>query len=230
MKLSIIICVFNEVSTIEEVYREVANINLLNNIEKEIIIIDNHSSDGTTEILKTIKKEASTKIIYQNKNFGKGNSIIEGIKKASGDLVIFQDADKEYSPQNYNKLLEKLLSNNLDAVFGSRILENKNYHLYTLNKIAVVLLTNLINFLYGAKFTDTATNHKLIKTEVLKKLELKSKSFALDFEIALKLAKFNYSYSEVPIIYKSRKYKDGKKISYIDAFKSFFVIIYNKIT
>ena len=226
MKLSIIVCVFNEVSTIKKVYEEILNVELIHDIEKEIIIIDNNSNDGTKEILRNINN-ANTKIIFQKKNMGKGNSIIDGVKVSTGDYIIFQDADLEYSPNNYNKLLKKLLDNNLDAVFGSRIKSNPDYHVYYLNKLAVIVFTKLINFFYNGNFTDTATNHKLIKSKILKNFKLESKSFALDFEIAIKLSKLKIMYDEVSIDYKPRKYKDGKKINFLDALKSFYVIFSN---
>ena len=150
MKLTIIVCVFNEVSTIQKIYNEIENIKLINNFAKEIIIIDNNSTDGTKEILKNIKNK-NIKIIFQGKNMGKGNSIIEGIKIATGNYIIFQDADLEYSPQNYNLLLKKIIDDNLDAVFGSRIKNNADYHVYYLNKLAVLIFTKLINFFYLTK-------------------------------------------------------------------------------
>lgn len=228
MKLSIIVCVFNEVSTIQKIYNEIENIKLINNFAKEIIIIDNNSTDGTKEILKNIKNK-NIKIIFQEKNWGKGNSIIEGIKIATGNYIIFQDADLEYSPQNYNLLLKKIIDDNLDAVFGSRIKNNADYHVYYLNKLAVLIFTKLINFFYNGQFTDTATNHKLIKTKILKNMKLESKSFALDFEISIKLSKLKIKYDEVAIDYKPRKYNEGKKINMMDALKSFYVIIINLI-
>lgn len=215
-------------STIKKIYDQILEVELINSIEKEIIIIDNNSTDGTREILKDIRRD-NTIIIFQKKNLGKGNSLIEGIKIASGDYVVFQDADLEYSPKNYNKLLQKMFKDNLDAVFGSRIKNNSDYHVYYLNKLAVLVYTKLINFFYNGKFTDTATNHKLIKLNILKNLKLESKSFALDFEIAIKLSKLKIKYGEVPIDYKPRKYVDGKKINFMDAIKSFYVIFYNLI-
>ena len=228
MKLSIIVCVFNELSTIKKIYDQILEVELIKSIEKEIIIIDNNSTDGTREILKDIRRD-NTIIIFQKKNLGKGNSLIEGIKIATGDYVVFQDADLEYSPKNYNKLLQKMFKDNLDAVFGSRIKNNSDYHVYYLNKLAVLVYTKLINFFYNGKFTDTATNHKLIKLNILKNLKLESKSFALDFEIAIKLSKLKIKYGEVPIDYQPRKYVDGKKINFMDAIKSFYVIFYNLI-
>ena len=228
MKLSIIVCVFNEVSTIGKIYDEILNVNLIKNIEKEIFIIDNNSTDGTKEILKKINN-SNTQVIYQKKNMGKGSSIIEGIKRSTGYYTVFQDADLEYSPKDYNKLLKKIIDNDLDAVFGSRIKDNINYHVYYLNALCALIFTKLINFFYNGNFTDTATGHKLIKSNILKKLNLESKSFALDFEIAIKLSKLKISYGEVSIDFNPRKYNQGKKIRLLDALKSLYVIFYNLI-
>ena len=130
MKLSIIVCVFNEIKTIEKVLDQIKNVKLQNNIEKEIIIIDNNSTDGTKAFLEKIQVTNNFKIIFQKKNLGKGNSIITGIKEATGDLIVFQDADLEYNPNNFNKLLNHLVENKLDAVFGSRIKNQEVYFHY----------------------------------------------------------------------------------------------------
>ena len=226
MKLSIIICVYNEVKTVNELLIKVLNQELIQNIKKEIIIIDNNSRDGTKNILKKYNEYKNVKIIYQKKNMGKGNSIIEGIKHSSGDLIIFQDADLEYDPKNYNKLIKHLIENNLEAVYGSRILNKNEYHVYKLNRIVVVFFTKLINYFYNTAFTDSATNHKLIKTNILKKLKLISKSFAIDFEITIHLGKHRCKCGEVSIVYNPRKYNEGKKVNFVDAIKGFFIIIY----
>ena len=226
MKLSIIVCVYNEIKTIEKILNKINKVNLPKNIEKEIIIIDNCSIDGTKEFLKKKINISNYKIYFQEKNLGKGNSIIKGVSLATGDLSVFQDADLEYEPNNYINLINHLLDKNLDAVFGSRLLNKKDHFTYKLNKFAVIILSKLINFLFKSSYTDVATNHKLIKTEVLKKLNLKSKGFNLDFEIALKIGKYNYTVDEIPIEYYPRTYKDGKKINFLDAIKSFVVICY----
>ncbi len=226
MKLSIIVCVYNEINTLEEILKKINNASLPPKFFKEIIIIDNNSTDGTREFLYKLKVTNKYKIIFQNKNYGKGNSIITGINEASGYLTVFQDADLEYEPNNYSKLIEHLEKNNLDAVFGSRIMHNEDYFYYKINRFAVINLTKMINFLFTGSFTDVATNHKLIKTNVLKKLNLKSKGFNLDFEIAIKLLKYGFSCGEIPIKYFPRTYKEGKKINFLDAIKSFLVVIY----
>lgn len=227
MKLSIIICVYNEANTIEKLVNKVIDQKILNNIEKEILIFDNNSNDGTKEILNKYNEQNNIKIFFNEKNVGKGGSIIKSQKYISGDYVVFQDADLEYDPNNYNFLLKKLINDNLDAVYGSRIKLNKNYHIYILNRIIVQFFSNLINLFYGTKFTDTATNHKLIKSSIFKNLELKSKSFAIDFEISIKLGKLKCKCDEIQIKYFPRKYKDGKKINIIDSLASLYVILAN---
>tara|TARA_B100000131_G_scaffold49383_1_gene44034 strand:+ start:100 stop:792 length:693 start_codon:yes stop_codon:yes gene_type:complete len=226
MKLSIIVCVYNEIETIEKILSKIDEVNLPRNISKEIIIIDNNSNDGTKDFLKKKITPDNYKIYYQEKNMGKGNSIIKGINEATGEIIVFQDADLEYEPENYINLINHLLDNNLDGVFGSRIKNKEDYFYYKLNKTAVIILTKLINFLFKGSYTDVATNHKLIKADILKKMKLISKGFNLDFEIALKLVKFKYKVDEIPIKYFPRTYQQGKKINFLDAIKSFMVILY----
>ena len=226
MKLSIIVCVYNEINTIENILQKIDSTELPSGFEKEVIIVDNNSTDGTRDFLHKLLSSNKYKIIFQKKNYGKGNSIITGIKEATGNLTVFQDADLEYDPNNYLKLIDHLNKNNLDAVFGSRIKHHEDHFYYKLNKFAVINLTRLINFLYKGSFTDVATNHKLIKTDVLKKLNLICRGFNLDFEISLKLAKYGFNYGEIPIQYFPRTYKEGKKINFFDAIKSLFVIFY----
>tara|TARA_B100002051_G_C16643861_1_gene590118 strand:+ start:100 stop:792 length:693 start_codon:yes stop_codon:yes gene_type:complete len=226
MKLSIIVCVYNEIETIEKILSKIDEVNLPRNISKEIIIIDNNSNDGTKDFLKKKIISDNYKIYYQEKNMGKGNSIIKGINEATGEIIVFQDADLEYEPENYINLINHLLDNNLDGVFGSRIKNKEDYFYYKLNKTAVIILTKLINFLFKGSYTDVATNHKLIKADILKKMKLISKGFNLDFEIALKLVKFKYKVDEIPIKYFPRTYQQGKKINFLDAIKSFMVILY----
>ena len=227
MILNIVICVFDEEKTIKKLIDNVLKVKLKSNIKKNIIILDNNSKDNTKKILKDYFDLKNKKIIFNEKNIGKGGSIIKSLQYCEEGLVVFQDADLEYDPQNYNNLIDEMLQNNYDAVFGSRVLKGNDYHVYNLNKFAVNLFSFLINFFYNTKFTDTATNHKLIKLECLRKMKLSSNSFAIDFEIAIKLGKLNYKCSEIGINYYPRTYKEGKKISFIDAYKSLYVIFIN---
>lgn len=226
MKLSIIVCAYNEINTIEQILEKIDNVVLPSPYSKEIIIIDNNSNDGTKEFLKKLIPSNKYKIILQEKNFGKGNSVIAGINEASGSLTVFQDADLEYEPKNFVGLINHLNEYKLDAVFGSRVKNTEDYFYYKVNRYGVIYLTKLINFLFNGNFTDVATNHKLVKTEVLKKLDLKFKGFNSDFEIASKLLKYKFKCDEIPIKYFPRKYDEGKKINKIDGIKSLLVIIY----
>ena len=226
MKLSIIVCAYNEINTIEQILEQIDNVVLPSQYSKEIIIIDNNSNDGTKEFLKKLIPSDKYKIILQERNFGKGNSVIAGINEASGSLTVFQDADLEYEPKNFVGLINHLNEYKLDAVFGSRVKNTEDYFYYKVNRYGVIYLTKLINFLFNGNFTDVATNHKLVKTEVLKKLDLKFKGFNSDFEIASKLLKYKFKCDEIPIKYFPRKYSEGKKINKIDGIKSLLVIIY----
>ena len=226
MKLSIIICVYNEIKTIKEILNRVSSVKLNFKITKEIIVIDDNSTDGTKEYLQEIHKDEFLKVLFNSKNLGKGYSLKKGIKTAQGDLIIFQDADLEYNPTDYNKLINRLIEDELDFVFGSRILNNEKYHRYTMHKYVVIFFSKFINLFLNTNFTDTATNYKLFKSNIIKEIELISNGFAIDFEITVKLAKKKFNFGEVPIDYTPREYKDGKKIGFLDGIKCLVTIIY----
>jgi len=226
LKLSIIICVYNEIKTIKEILNRVSSVKLNFKITKEIIVIDNNSTDGTKEYLQEIHKDEFLKVLFNSKNLGKGYSLKKGIKTAQGDLIIFQDADLEYNPTDYNKLINRLIEDELDFVFGSRILNNEKYHRYTMHKYVVIFFSKFINLFLNTNFTDTATNYKLFKSNIIKEIELISNGFAIDFEITVKLAKKKFNFGEVPIDYTPREYKDGKKIGFLDGIKCLVTIIY----
>ena len=145
MKLTIIVCVFNEINTIEKLINKILKVNLINDLKKEVLIIDNNSTDGTKMILNKYIEYENINIFFQQKNLGKGNSILKGIEESSGDYIVFQDADFEYEPENYNHLLNHLIANNLDAVFGSRLLKNQKYHIYRVNQFGTLIFTKMIN-------------------------------------------------------------------------------------
>lgn len=224
MKLSVIICVYNEKETILEVVNRVQKANLGKNWSKEIIIVDNHSTDGTRELLQTITDE-NVRIILQPKNFGKGNSIRTAIPLCTGDYTITQDADLEYHPRQYTALLSKASSEDLDVLYGSRVLGGKRYHHYITNYWAVRALTLLTNLLFGTHYTDVATNYKLMRTSILKSLKLTCSGFDLDFELSNKLALATKKIAEVPIDYEPRTYKEGKKIHFRDGLRALRVIL-----
>ena len=228
MKLSVIICVYNEKNTILEILKRVQEADLGQGWEKEIIIVDNCSTDGTRDLLQTIKAQ-NVKTVLQPRNLGKGNSIRTAIPLCTGEYTITQDADLEYHPRQYSALLQKALQENLDVVYGSRVLGDRRYHNYAANYWAVRFLTFLTNLLFGSAFTDVATNYKLVRTSLLQSLHLCCSGFDLDFEISNKLALRTKKISEVPIDFEPRTYSQGKKIHAGDGLQALLVILRDRI-
>ncbi len=212
MKLSVLIPIYNEEKTV----KDILNLILALKIPKEIVIVDDYSQDKTRHILETsFSDNPDIKIIYHHKNMGKGEAVKTALKAASGDFCIIQDADLEYSPSDYQKLIEPLLAGKSDAVFGSRFLLTRKstafWH-YLINRF----LTELTNILFKTKLTDMATCYKMMRTDVLKKLDIQANRFEIDAEIIAKLLKYRYKIIEVPISYKGRFYHEGKKIGWKD--------------
>ena len=212
MKLTIFIGCFNERSTILKVIEQAKEINL----DKEIIIIDNCSADGTREILEGLKDDKELKIILHTKNMGAGYSAIEGINLAQGDFIYGPGADLEYKMEDVYKMIEKIESENLDAVFSSRLIERKSISRYQLIKerpywLGTIIATFLINILFHRSFTDIIGTN-LVKTNILRALNCRSSNQAFMFELVSKLCKKRYKIGEVPIWYKPRTHKDGKKL------------------
>jgi len=228
LKLSVIICVYNEKSTILEIIRRVQDADLEEGWEKEIIIVDNFSTDGTRDLLAGITSQ-NVKIVLQPRNLGKGTSIRTAIPLCSGAYTITQDADLEYHPRQYRSLLCKALAEDLDVVYGSRVLGDRRYHHYAVNYWAVRFLTLLTNMFFGCNFTDVATNYKLVRTRLLQSLQLRCSGFDLDFEISNKLAMRTKKIAEVPIEFEPRTYSQGKKIHAGDGLRALFVILRNRL-
>ena len=212
MKLSIIVCTFNEKDTIRELIRRVRHAALPDGWDREIFVVDNLSTDGTREQLAELDGIDSLHVIYQTVNKGKSHSVRRAIPLCTGDLIIPQDADLEYDPNDYGKLIDKLIRENLDVVIGSRGVERSSYHAYKLNEWGIAKLTWLTNSIFKTSYTDVATCYKLMRTEKLKKLELKSNGFNLDFELCAKFAKNDWRIGEAPIRYKARTFKQGRKM------------------
>lgn len=224
MKLSVIICVYNERDTILEILKRVQQADLGSEWTKEIVIVDNSSTDGTRELLKTIT-DRNVRIVYQSRNLGKGNSVRTAIPLCTGDFAITQDADLEYHPRQYHLLIQKALDENLDVVYGSRVLAGTRHHYYTVNYLAVRVLTFLTNLLFNTHYTDVATNYKLMRTSLLKSLKLTCSGFDLDFELSDKLALVTKKIGEVPIDFEPRTYEQGKKIRYTDGLQALWIIL-----
>ncbi len=224
MKLTIMIGCFNERTTILQAIEQAKNINL----DKEIIVIDNFSHDGTKEILQSLKVDKEIKIILRDENMGAGTSSLEGIKLAKGEFFFNPGADLEYNMDDVYKMLEKAESENLDAVFGSRLIDKKNVSRYRLLKerpywLGTIIFTFLVNCLFRKKFTDVLGIH-LVKVSVLKKLGFKSKSKFITFALVSKLCKKRHKIGEVPVDYKPRSHKDGKTIRASDMLLAIFTI------
>jgi len=224
MKLSVIISAYNEKDTILAALERVKTVEITaGNLAKEIIIVDNCSTDGTRELLQQIDDD-DIRIIFQPQNFGKGTSIRTAIPYCTGDYTIIQDADLEYDPQDWHKLVDLAVEKDLDAVYGSRVLGGPKA-IYTHFYWGVSFLTFLTNLLFRANLTDVATACKMVRTKVLQELKLTCAGFDLDFELTDKLLKNGYQIVEVPVSYNPRSFEEGKKIRARDGLKALFTIL-----
>jgi glycosyltransferase involved in cell wall biosynthesis len=229
MKLSIVIPVFNEKNTILEVLERIKSVNL-GSVEKEIIIVDDFSTDGTREIVKGLES-SGCKVFFQEKNCGKGAALRRGFKEATGDIVLIQDADLEYNPADYPTLLEPILKGQADVVYGSRFLKSEktqhNKIVYKHGFLFSRFLNWLSNILSGVYLTDMYTCYKAFSAEALSRIlpHLKSNRFGIDPELTAWAAKYRLRIVEVPISYKGRTYQEGKKINWKDGIAAIWHII-----
>jgi len=225
MKLSIIIPCFNEKNTIHEL---INRINTDVNIPKEIILIDDCSTDGTAELIKNKIEKSVDKVIYHKNNLGKGGCIKSSISFITGDLVIIQDADLEYSPKDFLILINAFKNNKSEVIYGSRVLGKKRYFLKNFSSIYRIFfnhaLSIITNIVCSQNLTDAHTCYKLFSKKVLDKISLKENDFSFCPEITVKLSSLGIKIYEVPISYSGRDYKDGKKIKLIDGLKAVYVI------
>ncbi len=228
MIISIIVCAFNERDTILEVLQGIHDVEFGNDWSKEIIVVDNCSTDGTREMLEK-GSWPDTKIIFNNTNLGKSASIRLGIDALSGDYAVIQDADLEYDPSFLPNLLAKTQTDNAIAVLGSRIIGGRPNYIYYHAFLGVRLLTAVTNLLYGSQLTDVATAIKLVRVDVLKSLNLVGEGFELDFELVDKLLLAGHHIHEVPLSYNPRTYAQGKKIRAIDGFRALRVIVRDRL-
>ena len=227
-KLSIIIPCYNEKDTIGEIIKRIdQSLNSYELLKYEILIVDDFSNDGTKEILKDYTNNEKIQIYYHDNNLGKGAAIHTALKYTSGDITLIQDADLEYDPFDYYKLLVPFFEADADIVYGSRFLGGGKYvriHFFW-HYLANKILTFLCNLFINLNLTDMETGYKVFKTSALKSINLKEKSFSFEPEVTIKLAKKNYKFFEVPITYNGRSYEDGKKIGLKDAFIALKTII-----
>ncbi len=223
MKISIIIPAYNEKRTIQQIIKQVSAVKL-KNIEKEIIVVDDASTDGTLEILKEIRCD-NISVYSHSKNEGKGAALKTGIQNSTGDLIIVQDADLEYNPKDYAKLIKPILNGKCDVVYGSRFLKSKWNGEYVLHYIGNKSLNFITNFLYGSNLTDMETCYKVFRKSLLENITINAQRFDFEPEITAKFLKQGYAIYEVPISYNGRNHGEGKKITVFDGIKAFFTLL-----
>ena len=215
-------------NTIKKIINKVIDsLNYYNITRYEIIVIDDFSNDGTREILNDLKSTQNLKVFFHEKNYGKGYSIKTAIKSVTGDIVLIQDADLEYDPYDYNKLLLPFFETNADVVYGSRFLGGGKYvriHFFW-HFLANKILTLICNLFTNLNLTDMETGYKAFTTESIKKIKIEEKTFSFEPELTIKFAKNKCKFFEVPITYNGRSYEEGKKIRLKDAFIALKTII-----
>jgi glycosyltransferase involved in cell wall biosynthesis len=226
MLLSIVIPVFNEEKTIKKILDLISE--LPSTLNREIIIVDDGSFDGTREILKNIN-DKNIRIVLKEKNSGKGDSLAVGFKESKGDYVIVQDADLEYDPKDYQLLLEEIKKNPKTVVYGSRFL-GKFKDMSTAHYLGNKFLTLATNILYGVYLTDMETCYKLFPGDFIRNMEIKSKKFDFEPEITAKIIKSGYKIIEIPISYQGRAFTEGKKITWKDGFSAIYTLLKYRFT
>lgn len=223
MKLSIIIPCYNEKESLQKLISLVKNSPVSN---KEIILVDDGSIDGTKELIKEKIEAEVDRVIYHYTNMGKGAAIHSALEHVTGDMVIIQDADLEYDPNEYPKLMAPVIEGKADVVYGSRFLGEGPHRVHLFwHYVGNRLLTIISNMFTNLNLTDMETCYKLFKTEIIKRIELKEKDFGIEPEITAKIAKTRCRIYEVGISYYGRSYEEGKKINWKDGLKALFIIL-----
>jgi glycosyltransferase involved in cell wall biosynthesis len=222
MKLSVIMPVYNEINTVQGLIGLVMAVD----VPKHIILVDDRSTDGTREFLKSCfgQGKGDIQVLYHEKNMGKGAAVRTALEHAKGDYTIIQDGDLEYEPADYVKLIQAVQDNKADAVYGSRFLNSwrsTSFAHFLVNRF----LTVTTNILYGSRLTDMETCYKMIKTDIFKGLDISSRRFEIEPEITAKLLKKGYKIVEAPISYKGRSYHEGKKITWKDGLLALWTLV-----
>jgi len=218
--LTVVMPVYNEKNTLAEIVSRVLAVPL----RIELVAVDDASTDGTQEMLARLAEERGFRFFRQDTNRGKGAAVRRGIAEARGDIIVIQDADLEYSPEEYPELIELIVKGKADAVFGSRFIGRHRCHLFT-HYLANLFLNLVTNLLYNTTMTDMETCFKAVRAELLKSLDLKSDRFGIEPEITAKLFKRAARVYEVPITYEGRDYSEGKKITWRDGFPALWTLI-----
>ena len=226
MKLSIIIPVYNEKETVLSVVKSIDAVTLQSEVEKEIIIVDDGSTDGTKEQLKTLFTNHHIKIFFQQQNQGKTAAVKRGLEESTGDIIIIQDADLEYDPSDYPVVLKPIIEGRADCVFGSRFIgANPHRVLFFWHYVGNKFITLLSNIFTNLNLTDIEAGYKAFRSEVIKSIPLRSCDFGFEPEITAKIARRRFRAYEVGISYSGRTYQEGKKITWRDGFKAIYTII-----
>ena len=221
MKLSIVIPVYNEKNTLGEIVKRVS----ATPFEKEIILVDDYSTDGSREIIHELENGSDIRAFYHEKNMGKGAALKTGFRNATGDIVIIQDADLEYDPSEYDKLTQPILQDKADVVYGSRFMGGPRRVLYFWHSVANTFLTLFSNMMTNLNLTDMETGYKVFRRDVVEKITIKSNRFGVEPEITAKIARLGVRVYDIPISYSGRQYSEGKKIGWKDAVCACFHII-----
>jgi glycosyltransferase involved in cell wall biosynthesis len=221
-KVSIIIPIYNEEKTLLEILKRVENVEL--GLEKEIILVDDASTDNTRQILNQLRGTGRYKIFFHEKNLGKGAALRTGFGNAAGDIIIIQDADLEYDPNEYLKVLEPILKGEADVVYGNRMHQGNpiGYWYYYLGNYIISLVAGI---LYGGRISDIETCYKFFRREVLDKIKIKAKGFDFEAEFTAKVLKNKFRVIEVPISYQPRSFAEGKKISSKDGVLAIWILV-----
>ena len=223
MKLSVIIPCYNEKNTIETI---VDAVKASPKKDLEIIVVDDYSTDGTRDILKSVISKKVDKIIYHEKNMGKGAALRTGFNAATGDIIIIQDADLEYNPADYKPLVELIKNDEADVVYGSRLADTRNQGKFLLlSYLANVTLSFMTRILYGTFLTDMETCYKAFRADFIKGITIESNRFDFEPEITAKILKKNARFKEIPISYKARQESEGKKITWKDGVQAIFTLL-----
>ena len=222
MKLSIVMPVYNEKTTIKEILRQVRAVDL-GEVDREIVVVDDGSNDGTADILKH-EADSSIKVFTHEKNLGKGAAVRLGLEKATGDFIVIQDADLEYDPEDYKKLMGPVLKGKAEVVYGSRFTGERRNMLFW-HYLGNRFLSLVTNILYNTTLSDMETCYKLFSRESLEGIKIKSNKFDFEPEITAKILRKGIRIYEVPISYAGRELDEGKKISWKDAFPALWALI-----
>ncbi len=221
MKLSVVVPVYNEKNTILAILDRIRQVDL----PKEIIVVDDYSTDGTRGILQGLSASGDLKIVLQSRNMGKGAALRRGFLEVSGEIVVIQDADLEYDPADYHALIQPILDDKADVVFGSRFLGGPHRVLYFWHSVGNRILTTLSNMLSDLNLTDMETCYKVFRAALLKKITFRENRFGFEPEFTAKVAKAKCRIYEVPISYHGRDYSEGKKIGWKDGIAAIYFIL-----